>query len=316
MSKTISTKICIRFVVALAVVSGLAFTISVVRSTAGAGSQVATQNVMTGDWTASLGKENSSQIHLNLELRTEKGSRNQMGQTYDFADLKGLSREQLLNGGPVKFSLVREAGTIECEGSFQNGKGSGTFRFTGNQSFVSAMKSRGFDFDEASIARDRRHSEDRLFAATTLNVTTALADDLLSAGFGKLGVDDLFKAAIFKVDSKFMREMKASGFPNLGMEDLVKARIFKIDANFVSQVTQMGFDKEPFESLVKMRIFKITPEFITEVRNEGLTDLAVEELVKLRIFKIDSQFIREAKADGVPLEVERLVQRRIGVAHK
>jgi hypothetical protein len=32
-----------------------------------------------------------------------------------------------------------------------------------------------------------------LFAATTLNVTTALADDLVSSGFGKLDVDDLFK---------------------------------------------------------------------------------------------------------------------------
>jgi hypothetical protein len=311
-----STKMWIRFVIGLALVISLAFTILVADSNAGAGFNASAQTVLTGDWTASLGKDNSSKINLNLQRRTEKGSRNQMGQTYDFADLQGLSREQVLSGGPVKFSLVREAGTIDFEGSFQNGKGSGTFRFTENQSFVSAMKSRGFDFDEASIARDGRHSEeDRLFAATALNVTTALADDLLSAGFGKLNVDDLFKAAIFKVDSKFMREMKASGFPNLSMEDLVKARIFKIDADFVTQVTQMGFDKEPFESLVKMRIFKITPEFITEVRNEGFTNIPVEDIVKLRIFKIDSQFIREAKADGVPLEVERLVQRRIGVAH-
>jgi hypothetical protein len=78
----------------------------------------------------------------------------------------------------------------------------------------------------------------------------------------------------------------------------------------------MGFNKEPFESLVKMQIFKVTPEFITEMRNEGLSNLQIEDLVKLRIFKIDTDFIREAKADGVPLEVERLVQRRIGVARR
>jgi hypothetical protein len=76
----------------------------------------------------------------------------------------------------------------------------------------------------------------------------------------------------------------------------------------------MGFEKEPFESLVKMQIFKVTPEFIAEVRNEGLNVNAVEEIVKLRIFKIDAQYIREAKADGVPMEVERLVQRKIGIA--
>ena len=274
-------------------------------------SKVEAQSQLNGTWTASVEKENSK-INLSFERNSEKGGRNQMGQTFDFADLQGLTREQAVNGGPVSFSLVREAGRIDCEGSFQNGKGSGTFRFTGNAAFVSAMKSRGFNFDEEN---NDRHG-DRLFAATTLNVTTALADDLLSAGFGKLQTEDLFKAAIFKIDSKFMREMKASGYENLGMEELVKARIFKIDPEFVTQVSQMGFSKEPFENLVKMQIFKVTPEFITEVRNEGLTNLQIEDLVKMRIFKIDAEFIRKAKSEGVPLDVERLVQLRLGVARK
>lgn len=275
---------------------------------------IVAQTTIIGDWKAEVRSEkNPDKIYLSFERRTERGGRNQNGSSYDYADLQGLSREQALSNGAVKFSLAREAGTIECEGKFENGKGAGTFRFTSNPQFISAMKTRGFDFEKPSKFDDDRSIESRLFAAATLNVTTALADDLLSADFGKLDVEDLFKAAIFKVDSKFMREMKGSGFPNLTMEDLVKARIFKIDADFVRQVAQMGFDKEPFESLVKMRIFKITPEFITEVRGEGLTNLDVEDLTKLRIFKIDSQFIRQAKADGVPLEVEKLVEKRIGV---
>ena len=278
-----------------------------------AGANAIAQSSLSGEWTATVSKDNSK-IQLRLEQRSDKSGRHQMGQSFEISDFQGLTREQALNGGPVNFSLVREAGRIDMEGSFQNGKGSGTFRFTGNAGFVSAMKSRGFDFDQTS-RNDDRDSEDRLFAATVLNVTTALADDLNSAGFGKLQTEDLFKAAIFKIDSNFMREMKASGF-NLGMEDLVKARIFKIDADFVKQVAQMGFEKEPFESLVKMQIFKVTPEFISEMRNEGLNNLQVEDLVKLRIFKIDPEFIRAAKADGVPMEVEKLVQRKIGVARR
>jgi hypothetical protein len=293
---------------------GLCFVIGLAFLPLIAGSNLA-QTVMTGEWTASVQGDTSDRINVNFERRTEKGGRNQMGQTYDFSAFQGLTREQAMGGGLVKFSLVREAGRIDCEGSFQNGKGSGKFTFTGNLSFVAAMKSRGFDFEEDS-ANDDRHSENRLFAATTLNVTTALADDLSSAGFGKLGVDDLFKAAIFKIDSNFMREMKASGFGDMGMEELVKARIFKIDADFARQVSQMGYAKEPFESLVKMRIFKVTPEFITEMRNEGLTDLSIEDSVKLRIFKIDSEFIRQAKAEGVPVDVEKLVQKRIGVSRR
>jgi hypothetical protein len=296
-----------RFFIAMALITSIVLLVWI------AGANAVAQNTTSGEWTATVSKDNNAKIHLNMERRTEKGGRNQMGQDYDFSELQGLTREQALSGGPVSFSLVREAGRIDLEGSFQNGKGSGTFRFTGNQAFVSTMKSRGFDFEQ-SRENSNRDAEDRLFAATALNVTTALADDLISAGLRKLQTEDLFKAAIFKINSTFMREMKASGFQNLGMEDLVKARIFKIDPEFVRQVSQMGFDNEPFESLVKMQIFKVAPEFVTEMRNEGLNNLQIEDLVKLRIFKIDTEFIRTAKADGVPLEVERLVQRKIGVA--
>lgn len=300
------SRMWIRVAVGLAVVVGLVLAGRVNSF------QVAAQSPVSGTWTASVSSE-KSKINLNME-RSQKRGKSNMGQDFDFADLQGLSREQALNGGPANFSLIREAGRVDFEGSFQGGKGSGTFRFTPNASFVSAMKSRGFNFENNQDSDG--HHEERVFAAAVLNVTTALADDLNSVGFGKLGVDDLFKAAIFKIDSKFMAEMKATGFENLGMEELVKARIFKIDANFVRQASQMGFNKEPFESLVKMQIFKVTPEFIAEVRNEGLSDLQIEDVVKLRIFKIDAQFIREAKADGVPLEVERLVRRKIGVAHR
>jgi len=298
-----------RFFIGMALITSVALLIWI------AGANATAQGTMSGEWTATVSTKDNK-LQLNLERRSSKAGRNQMGQSFEFSDFQGLTREQALNGGPVSFSLVREAGRIDLEGTFQNGKGSGTFRFTGNQGFVSAMKTRGFDFEQPRNFEDDRDSEDRLFAATVLNVTTALADDLTSAGFGKLQTEDLFKAAIFKINSQFMREMKASGFQNLGMEDLVKARIFKIDADFVRQVSQLGFDKEPFESLVKMQIFKVTPEFVTEMRNEGLTNIQIEELVKLRIFKIDTEFIRAAKADGVPLEVERLVQRKIGVARK
>ncbi|HSS19889.1 MAG TPA: hypothetical protein VLL54_07435 [Pyrinomonadaceae bacterium] len=274
------------------------------------GFNISAQTLLSGDWTAKLDKEDNN-INLNFTRRsTENSGKHQIGETFAFADLKGLTREQALKGGAVHFTLVREAGTIDCEGSFQNGSGAGSYRFTGSQAFLTAMKSRGFDFEKDT---NKWHdSEDRLFTAAALNITTAQADDLLSAGFGKLDVDDLFKAAIFKVDSKFMREMKDTGFPNMGMEELVKARIFKIDANFVRQATQMGFAKESFEGLVKMQIFKVTPEFLSDLRNEGLTDLSVEEAVKLRIFKVDAEFIRKARAEGVPVDVESLVRRRLG----
>ncbi len=209
---------------------------------------IVAQTVVTGDWTAKTNTEKNDKIYLSFERRSEKGGTNQMGQSYEFAELQGLSREQALSNGAVKFSLVREAGTIDCEGNFNNGKGAGTFRFTANPQFVTAMKLRGFDFEKGS-SKGERESENRLFAAATLNLTTAFTDDLLSANFGKLDIDDLFKARIFNITPQFMQEMKATGFSNLGMEDLVKARIFKIDAEFIRSNSNLSV-----EDLVKKRI--------------------------------------------------------------
>lgn len=299
------------FILGLALVALVADLRSAVHIVSVAAEALSPQKTITGDWKATLVKDDT-RINLNFERRTEKGRHGSMGQTYEFSEL-GLTREQVINGGPVRFTLTREAGTIACEGSFENRKGTGTFTFTPNASFISAMKSRGFDFEKENEHDYESDINDRLFAAAALNVTTALADDLVSAGFGKLTVGDLFKAAIFHIDSAFMREMKDTGFPNMTMEDLVKARIFKIDAAFVRKAAEMGFDKQSFEGLVKMSIFKVTPEFLAEVRNEGLTNLSVEEVVKLRIFHIDADAIRKAKAEGVPLDVEKLVQWKLGV---
>lgn len=276
---------------------------------------IAAQTAVTGTWEASIKEKSPDKIHLSFERRTDSG-RNQNGSTYAYSELQGLSREQATNG-KASFRLVRDAGTIECEGSFVNGRGSGTFTFVPNRGYIDAMRGRGFDFEKTSKDDDHVATvEERLFTATMLNVSLALADDLRSANFQNLDVGDLFKAAIFKVDGKFMAEMKATGFPNLGMEELVKARIFKIDAEFVRKIKDMGFGTNDFETLVKYSIFKVTPEFLADLKAEGLTNLTSEDVVKARIFKIDAEFIRKARAEVPDANMETLVQMKIGVYRK
>ena len=274
---------------------------------------IVAQAPITGTWTANSRDEKDGKINLSLERRSNSGGHNQMGKSYDYSELQGLSPNP---NGKVSFRLVREAGNILFDGEFVNGRGSGTFTFTPNGGFVDAMRSRGFDFSKSTNKHGDDDDSDRLFAAATLGVTTSLADDLLSANFGKLDIDDLFKAAIFNIDGKFMAEMKSTGFPNLGMEDLVKARIFKVDADYVRQVHDMGFEKEDFEGLVKFRIFKVTPEFLTALKSEGFNDLSSEEVVKFRIFNIDPDFIRKAKAENPNVTFEDMVKMKIGVYRK
>lgn len=271
---------------------------------------IVAQTTISGEWRAETRENKDGKIQLNFERSSDKGH-NSFGSSFAYEDLQGLTREQAQNG-KVNFRIVREGGTVECEGTFVNGKGSGTFRFTPDAGYVGAMKLRGFDFEKSTSKHDDG-ADNRLFSAAMLNVTIALADGLKSADLGPLDVEDLFKAAIFKIDPGFMAEMKASAFPGLKMEDLVKARIFKIDADYVRQVHDMGFADKDFESLVKFRIFKITPEFLAALKAEGFSNLTSEEIVQFSIFKIDVDFIRKAKAADPNVTAEQLVELKIGV---
>ena len=271
------------------------------------------QGPVTGTCEASIKEKSPDKVQLSFERRSEHG-RNQNSNSYSFSEIQGLSRERVANGRST-IRLVRDAGTIECDATFVNGKGTGTFTFTPNPGYVDAMRSRGFDIEKGwKDDDDHRDSvEERLFSAAMLNVSIALADDLRSANFPNLDFGDLYKAAIFKIDGKFMAEMKATGFPNLGMEELVKARIFKIDSEFVRKIKDMGFGTNDFENLVKYSIFKVTPEFLADLKAEGLNNLTSEDVVKARIFKIDAEFIRKAKAEVPDVTMEQLVQMKIGV---
>lgn len=267
------------------------------------------QSPLTGNWTSKAAKE-GDKIQISF-ARDRKNGRNTNSQSFAYSDLQGLDRSNTENGS-AQFSLIREAGTIQCTGQFNNGKGSGTFIFTPDQNYINTMRSRGFDF-LSSDSDEPDHISQRLFTAAMLNVTTALAADLSSANFGPLDVDDLFKAAIFKIDGAFMAEMKATGFPDLSMEDLVKAKIFKIDAAYIRDMRNAGLSVDKFENLVKYSIFKVTPQYLTELRNAGLSDLSSEEVVKLRIFKIDAEYVRNARAAEPTISVEKIVEKKIGV---
>src|SRR5262245_1868918 len=71
-------------------------------------------------------RDRSGDIQLSLERRTENG-RNNHGNSYKISDFEGLSWDQINSANTVaRFRMVREAGTIDFDGVFRNGVGSGT----------------------------------------------------------------------------------------------------------------------------------------------------------------------------------------------
>ena len=280
-------------------------TITTKASGAASATPAQAQETLSGVWTAEVkGGKAENEIQLTFNRRTAGGHSSMSGNGIQLDKLQGLTREQVYgaNSTLVSFRLAREAGTIECRGSFQDGKGAGDWRLIPNEAFRSALRTRGFD----------ALTDEQMFTSVMVDVTSKFVDDFKSIGFDQLTFKDVIKGRIFNVTPEFVSELKSLGFDQLGLEELVKARIFKVETEFVRQVQAMGFERQSLEGLVKLRIFKITPEFISAMKSADFQNLSAEKLVKLRIFEITPAFVKGLKAEGLSqISVEDAVKLRI-----
>src|SRR5580704_16156328 len=95
---------------------------------------------ISGQWTLELNPQGVQfSIHRTWRLNNYSSS-----SSYDFADFRVLTRAQVEAGGPAKFDMPRDAGVLTCEGTFRHGGGGGTFVFSPNPDFISALHSLGY----------------------------------------------------------------------------------------------------------------------------------------------------------------------------
>lgn len=285
---------------------------------------------ITGEWRIEFTGKNPDEVQLTMIYGSGEKSQN-WSHSVPISELQGLAHDQAMNSSmDVTLHLVREAGTFELVGSFRNGKGSGRFALTPNESFFAALGSRGYtnlsdsnvfaaamsglkisSVDELKAAGYDQLTFDNLIESALFKITSASIADLRAAGFDHLPFSKLVEASIFKVDAAYARDVEAMGLGKLPLQKLIEMRVHKITPEYINQIRQMGFNDLSLDKLVELKIFKVTPEFVNDIRAAGYSAVTPQELVNLRIFKIDADFIRRAKAQDPNVTVEGLVEMRV-----
>lgn len=247
------------------------------------------QTAITGEWTAHVSTGTpAGRINLNFSRQSEKGGFNMSGDTYALTELQGPTLDtKSAAKTDVKFSVVREAGTITCEGVFTGGRGTGFWTFTPNASYGSAMRQRGFG----------NLSDEDLLRATLHNLTTRYADDLKAAGYDKLTLDDLNRASNHDITVAYINELSSAGLSQLPMSDLIRASNHDINAAYVKSVADMGFTKLSLDKLIQLSNHDIDAAFVGEMKS-GFGDLSPELLISLKNHDVTGDFINEIKAEG------------------
>lgn len=284
------------------------------------------QAELRGTWNAELKDGKNDEIQMQLFRQSKQMH---MGTSMKLAELQGLtlSTVQAANT-PVKFRLLRDAGTIQFEGTFNKGLGHGEFQFTANKEYLTAMKQMGFSevddkaFELTTIDVSRAYAKElrdlgynpdlkELISGRIFNVNREQVEGLKSVGVTDLSLKKLVEYRIFKVTPEYVREMRAS-FPNISLDKLVAMRIHNATPEFAREMAQLGYSKLDADKLVAFRIHGVTPEFVREMRALGFKDLDADQLVQFRIFGVGSEQINDLAREGYKnLSAEQLVTFRI-----
>ena len=230
-----------------------------------------------------------------VHLRLSEGS-NTHGTNVPLTSLEGLTDAQLAGtGGPVRFRITRDAGTLQFDGVLRSGVAAGTFSFTPNPAFPAELVTRGFT---APTAREQ-------YQLARADIGYAFLDELNRLGYAKPDTAGLVTAGQHGVNVTYLREMGALGYALGSLPPLITLRDHGVTPDYVRGMAEEGYARLPADTLRQARDHGVAPEYVKGMREAGYGGLALEALINARDHGVTPEYVR-ALADGgyrgVPLD--------------
>jgi hypothetical protein len=240
---------------------------------------------------------------------------------------RGFSLSMLATPGPAKFEYVADAGRLLCEGRFLMGRGSGTYTFTPDPGFVSALQQMGYDAPD----------NEQLFSMLMMDITRAFAQEIRDSGL-RASIRDLLQLRMHGITVDYIREARQGGYQNLTAEDLVQLRIHGVETAFLRDLKAAGYDlraadivqlrihgvdtrfmrdlksyglKPEASDIAQMRMHGVTPEYLKGLKDAGYENLRAEEVDQLRMHGVEPSFVQDARRSGYNFTPEELAQLRM-----
>lgn len=253
---------------------------------------------LEGSWKAQ--KIEGPQVQMKMNYPRNSSTSTPM----NIADFKGLSATVMRGADPAAFRLEREAGAIQYEGEWSDGKGKGEFVFTPSQTFRAKIEGLG-------VRGARGLDERELFQFALFNVTSSLISELRSFGYDNIDADDLMAVAIHRVTPEFIRDLRALGYQDIPLDQLTAMRIHGITTQYARDMVLD--DRRPTsEELIALKIHGVQPEFMADLRGSRNRKLSFEDLVSLKIHGVTSRYVRELEELGYEdIDAEDIVSLRI-----
>jgi len=205
--------------------------------------------------------------------------------------LVGITPAQLssASGAQVRFHMVREAGSFDCEGIVRRGRGTGDCSFVPDPAFAAGLARRGMG----------QATPYQLFSLAMGDVGLVYADELDRQHYARPSVQDLVDAGNHGAGMDYLRGMGALGYRVGTVEALIRMRDHGVSPEYVKEMVEAGLRDVPADMLVEMRDHGVSPSYIGELRGLGYRDLPIRELIGLRDHGVTVDYVRALAGHGL-----------------
>ena len=278
--------------------------------------------------------QNAADVQLSLRSGKDDGN---FSHGFRDGELTGLDRALLDGGrtGPVRFTLTRDAGRIDCDGQAVSRRATGTCRFTADAAFSDFLARNGLPrptadesyglavtgatrdlVDGLVQAKYAVDDVDDLMGLAAVGVTRSYIADLAGRGYRPDDTSDLIAFGALKISPAYIDAMSRSGYPKLDADAIVQFKALDISPDYIRSLASAGYSNLSSDDIAGMKAVGVTPEFMARFRQAGFTNLKPDELIQLKVFNVDTKDLEQLRREGAPITTEALVERKIFNGHR
>lgn len=243
----------------------------------------------------------SDQIHVRFR-RADRPETHSWSSSFRTGELAGLDPAAL--GGtamvPVRFTIVRDAGRIECAGRGGKAMASGSCSMAPDRGFNDFLAANGIS----------RPTEEQTFGLIAVNARRDLVPALKAAGYATPGIEKLMELSAVNVTPDYIRLLAAQGYKPPKLQQLVEFGALEITPEFIGSFARAGYSNLSPGDLVQLKALNVTPEFIAGFERIGYRNLPVDTLVQLKAMDVTPEFVRAVQQGDTLPSPDRLVQIR------
>lgn len=197
-----------------------------------------------GNWFATI-KGNTIEINFKSDEDDNSSS------TFQLSEINNLPRDK-----QGDFTLTREAGTIFFTGKFEGERGMGTYKFTANKEYSTAMRKEGVE-----ITKDND-----LMVFFMINIKVSYVQMLKKNGYTKLDKDQIIPLAALDINEAYIASIRKA-IPDIDLDNLVPFKSLGIDKAFIEEIRNAGYKDVSADNIIALKSQGIDAKYISDFRS-------------------------------------------------